>query len=302
MAAFAGRKTFGLFKNGTFKDGDNTYFSGYNIYTAESLSHGHCGVVDFNAYGSGFYSNDYVEIDPSKAYQFSVSVKTIQQSYNGRNGSGHIGIRMWDKNKNLLRWGSDGVGQGSTVLTKPAAPGDTTIYLNEAWSGTNTFTYVSFYPPSHPDYSIPYYHTQFSATYDDTSYSDLGGGEYSITLNSPLPNWGYDLPAGTPVLQRLGYVNPNIYTLGAPVYPETWTTYTSPVLTGERFTGGYFRNATKYITFLNLRNYNYRFENSGDSARYLIDNILWVECPLEDAWPSKLFRRNPARASEPLTF
>jgi hypothetical protein len=295
MGAHAGRKQFGLFDNGCFQKGTNDNFQEYNLYTQDSISNGICGAVDYNVYGGGFYSGYLIPIDTSKSYQFAVSVKTIQQSYNGRNGSGHIGIRMWDKNKNLLRWGNVQSPNLTSELTRAASPGDTVLYINEPWSGTNRFTYISFFPPSHPDYSIPYYTTQFSAPYDDTSYNDIGGGEYTITLDSGLPNWGYDLPVGTPVAQRLGYVNPNIYELGAPVYPETWTTYISGVLQGEIFNGGYFRNGTQYVSFLNLRNYNYRAENAGDSARYLIDNILWVECPDGNPWPDELFTKSSVK-------
>lgn len=296
MAAHSGRYQFGLFENGCFQTETNENFGVYNISTQDALSNGICGAVDYNTYGSGFYSSYYVPIDPSKSYQFAVSVRTTQTNYLGNNGSGHLGIRMRDKNFNLLRYGTiNASGTQTAELTRTASPGDTVIYINEPWSGTNRFTYVSFYPASHPDYSIPYYTTQFNAAYDDTSYTDIGGGEYTITLNSGLPNWGYDLPAGTPVSQRIGYVNPNIYTLGAPVYPQTWTTYISSVLGGEAWDGGYFRNGTKYISFLNLRNYNYRSQNAGDSARYLIDNILWVECPNGQTWPDDLFKRTNVR-------
>jgi hypothetical protein len=291
MATVYSRGLFGLFDDGCFRRGNAKYAS-YNLYTDDALTYGQCGVVDYNTYGSGFYSSDRVEIDTSKYYQFAISVKTIQRSYNNRLGSGHLGIRMYDKNGGLLQYGSaQTAGSRTSALTREASPGDTVIYINEPWSGTNSFTYISFYPPSHPDYSTAYYWTQFNRTYDDTSYTDIGGGEYTITLDSGLPNWGYSLPAGTPVLQRRGYINPNIYQLGAPSYPETWTTYVSGVLHGEIFNGGYFRNGTKYVSFLNLRNYNYRTETAGNSARYLIDNLLWVECPNGQAWPSKLFSR-----------
>jgi hypothetical protein len=297
MAAHTGRKQFGLFDNGCFQKRTNTNFEVYNIYTQDAISNSVCGVVDYNTYGSGFYSNYRVPIDPSKSYQFAVSVRTIQRSYNDRLGSGHLGIRMWDKDNNLLRYGTiqNSSSAPTSQLTREAFPGDTVLYINEPWSGTHSQSWVSFYPASHPDYSTPYYTTQFSVQYDDTSYTDIGGGEYTVTLNSGLPNWGYALPAETPILQRLGYVNPNIYNLGAPNYPETWTTYITTVVSGENFDGGFFRNGTRYVSFLNLRNYNFRNETDGNSARYLIDNILCVECPNGVAWPNELFKRSSVR-------
>lgn len=295
MSAVAGRKTFGLFNNGCFKNNNNSDFSSYTLYTSDSLSYGACGAVDYNTYGGGYYPPERVPIDTNKYYQYAVSVKTIQTSYLGRNGSGHLGIRMYDANQGLIRVNNGGRSTDTTTLTRAASPGDTTIYLDEPWSGTNLWTYIVFFPAGHPDHdsSRPWYFRGFPVTYDDTSYTDIGGGEYTITLDAGLPNWGYSLPAGTAVTQRIGFANNNTYTLGAPIYPTEWTTYISGVLHGEYYNNGNFHNGTKYISFLNLRNHNYRSENSGDSARYLIDNILWVECPGGEPWPNELFSRNP---------
>jgi hypothetical protein len=85
---------------------------------------------------------------------------------------------------------------------------------------------------------------------------------------------------GTPVGRTTSGGSYN-YALGAPNYPSTWTTYTTPVMTGyvtgTASSGAEFRDGTKYIRFLNLMNYNYRAETAGASAQYLLDNILLFE-------------------------
>jgi hypothetical protein len=106
-----------------------------------------------------------------------------------------------------------------------------------------------------------------------------------------MPNIGYATPAGTPISvgQAGGTFN---YALGAPNYPETWTTYTTSPFTGENRNSSIpFRQATKYIRFLNLVNYNYREETVGNSARYLIDNVILVQSPNNQALPSSFFNR-----------
>ena len=296
MGAHSGKFGFGLFDNGCFQKNTNENFGVYALYSSDSISNGVCGAVNYNTYGSGFYSSHRIPIDTNKYYQFAVSFKTIARNYNNKLAGGHIGFRQYDANGSILRYGSDkSSSYSSLTLTREASPGDTVIYMDGPWSGTNNNTYISFYPPSHPQYNVANYWTQLWTRYDDQSYTDLGGGEYSVNLDAGLPDWGYDLPVGTPVQLRVGYSNPNTYTLGAPNYPEEWKTYVSSVLHGEIYSGGYFKNSVKEISFLNLRNYNIRNEKAGDGARYLIDNILFVECPNGVAWDPKLFKKDNVR-------
>ncbi len=73
--------------------------------------------------------------------------------------------------------------------------------------------------------------------YANNALTDLGSGEWSITLNSGLPTWSAaldgngDYPIGTYLSNGRAGGTYN-YAMGAPVYPQTWTTY-SAVCTGE---------------------------------------------------------------------
>tara|TARA_B110000908_G_C10188826_1_gene419420 strand:- start:924 stop:1301 length:378 start_codon:yes stop_codon:yes gene_type:complete len=99
-------------------------------------------------------------------------------------------------------------------------------------------------------------------------YSSLvqtGTGDWEMVLeNGTLPDYGYALPSGTPVSRGAAGGSYN-YALGAPTYPTEWTRYSTPVFTGSNRNSGHpFRNATKYVRFLILRNYNRRSESTQD--------------------------------------
>jgi len=295
MAAFTGKREYGLYSNGQAQYGNDTNFTTYNYTTADALSGDGCFVVNYNVYGSGMQGNEFVEVDPTKYYIHSVSVKTYQRSYNNRVGSGHLGFACYDKNKNFIDLRNCG-GLNNAYLTRPANPGDTSIFVDRAWWNSSTiytsqrayYRQILFYPANHPDYGTPHYYTRFNnrsvwsitqTSQGDWEYklSSYNGSGYSYTASS-LPDYGVGtMPAGTPISRGAAGGSYN-YCHGSPNYPETWTTYTTSPFTGEsRNSGVPFRQGTKYIKFLNLRNYNYRNEQAGNSARYYIDNIMLVQ-------------------------
>lgn len=283
MACFSGRMTKGLFRNGQAEYKNNSSFTQYNYYTGDSLSGGTSFVMNYNSYGSTIISNTFIAVDTSKWYQLGVSVKTIQRSYNNRLGSGHLGFACYDKDKLFVDLMNCG-GLGNTYLSRDANPGDTIIYVQNgsAWynSTTSAWRYVNFFPAAHPEWNIPHYYTRFTGyAYAASGVTLTANGDYAVQLTSPLPNLGYPLPAGTPV-SNAQYGGTYNYALGAPDYPETWTTYITPPFTGESRNSTYpFRNATKFIKFNNLPNYNYRLETSGNSAYYAVDNIFLIQLP-----------------------
>jgi hypothetical protein len=305
MSVYAGRKTTGLFDNGCFQELSNRNFTSYNHYTNDSLSNGSsAGVVTFNNYGGTILGTQAVAVDPTKTYQFSVSVKTIQRSYNNRPGSGHLGFACYDQFFNFIDLRHCG-GIGNTTLSRPLNAGDSFVYVNSVsgWSTstTSSFRHLLIFPATHPYYSTPHYYTRIGLgdfnICHATTFTLTAQGDYEVAIqntsnvNITMPNIGYATPAGTPISvgQAGGSYN---YALGAPDYPETWTTYTTPPFTGENRNSSYpFRQATKYINFLNLVNYNYRTETAGNSARYLIDNVLMVQCPNNQALNSSFFNR-----------
>lgn len=289
MAAFTGRLKMGLYENGKAQTGTDYEFTTYNYTNADSMSGDGCFAQDYNTYGGTMLSDVFIPVDTSKYYIHSVSMKTYQTSYNGRNGSGHIGFGCYDKNYNFIDLRNCG-DVGNTTLSRAASPGDSTIYLTSSsgwYTGTNVTNYtyyfrqILFFPASHPDYSTPWKYTRFNGMYY-SAMTQTAQGDWAMTLQNNggvLPDYGYALPAGTPVSRGVAGGTYN-YCHGSPNYPTSWTTYTTSPFTGEnRNSSTPFRYGTKYIKYLNLRNYNYRSEQAGDSARYYIDNVMLVQLP-----------------------
>lgn len=300
MSVVYNRKDFGLYTNGHGQLGTNENFTDYTAYTAQSLSNGSCIAVTTNVYGASSIGGEFVPVDTSKSYQHSVSAYGIANNYLGNPPGGHLGFACYDEAFNFvdLRNCKD---QGDTQLTRAATPGvDTVLYVDDA-SGWNTnengvFRGLILFAGSTYTYAGGYSrYTVLSDAYATTGIADIGGGEWTITLNDPLPDFGDtdgsgDYPVGTWLANGVSGGTYN-YAHGAPNHVVgTWATYTTSVFTGENRNSGLpFRYGTKYIQFLNLRNYNTRTENGGDSPRYALDNIILVECPNGIARPDKLF-------------
>ena len=307
MSLIYNRRTTGLFENGAAQKGDNTNFGGYTTRTVSGdyLSNGRSLYMNnVNARGSTTLGAQYIPVDTSKVYQLAYSIKTITQSYNNRNGSGHLGFASYDENKTFIDL-RNCKGLGDTTLTRIATPGDTTIYVASAsgWSASTTthqrglMLFGGIYP-----YSAGY--TRYTVTanaYPANGLTDLGGGEWSITLNSGLPTWAAALdgngkyPVGTYLSNGRAGGSYN-YAMGAPVYPQTWTTYTATISGESRNSGVPFRYGTKFIKFLNLRNYNYRAENAGNAALYVMDNLFFGEIPsTNDTLPTSFLQSDRFR-------
>jgi hypothetical protein len=283
MAAITGRAGFGLFKNGQASSGTNKNFSGYSYTNADAMSGDGCFAMSGNVRGSGLLGDEYIKVDPkNNTYVLSVSLKTYQRSYNNRNGSGHLGFGCYDKNKNFISHYNIANNLGAQ-LTRAANPGDTVIYINRGdWrnvngGGSGHTISLNFFPATQEDFDYERAPGRYSRVgiYSSawSSITNMGGGEYRVNLNRGVPG-GHLYPAGTWVYQTQSGGSYN-YALGAPVYPETWTTYTTGLMTGfGDWSGAGFRWGTVYIKWLNLRNYNYRSESGGISAKYYLDNIM----------------------------
>jgi len=282
MVAITGKRQFGLYTNSQAQYGNDSYFTSYNYTTADSLSGDGCFVVDYNTYGSTMQGDEYIAVDPTKyAYMATVSVKTKTASYNNRNGSGHLGFACYDINKNFISH-NQGYSQLNTTLTRAASPGDTRIYIGRGdWydDGTAHRRSMSFYFPGGPYPNVGGYsrHNMYAKIVQNSIVA-TGDGDYQVDFTTGLPDWGYSYAVGTPCGRNQSGGSYN-YAFGAPVYPTTWTTYKTGVMsgyvTGSPASGANFRDQTRFVRFLNLRNYNYRTEQGGNSARYYIDNIMF---------------------------
>lgn len=293
MAIIYNRRTTGLYTNGAAQLGDNTNFTGYSYTTEDKLSGNGCFKMDANVAGSTFVASEYIPVDTSKNYQFAVSAKGVSQGNLGFEPGGHLGFACYNENFSFLGLRAQ-KGIGNTTLTRATSANDTSIYIADgsAWyEGTvSSFAWVNFYT-STSEFNVGY-STLSSRAYQltGTAVTDIGGGEWRVDLTAGLPA-SYAFPAGTNVSNgrdggSYNYCHSNPYHNVA----SGWQTYVTPVFTGESRNSSYpFRYGTKYIRFLNLRNYNSR--NSGETTRpvYLIDNIIVVERPNGIALPNSFF-------------
>lgn len=261
MSTIGGLNQFGLWPDADLRSGTNSTW-GLGTYR-DTGGPGNRPYIEVIGGSGASYLGPFIPVDTSKSYQQIIYAKTITPGSSGNNAGGHIGFACYDKNKAFidLRYIK---GLGQTTLTRTASPGDSTVYIasNSNWSNSTSFHQrgITFYPPSHPDYTIDKGYSRFLDYYQLNGITDIGGGEYSVALDGNLPNWGYSLPAGTPVTNGRAGGTFN-YAMGAPTYPTTWQRYSTPVFTGESRTSSTpFRYSTKYIRFLILRNHNRRTE------------------------------------------
>lgn len=303
MVAYIKRRETGKWDGGYVKavkrqtDHDFTNYTNKIVVTPTTKANRRYFDINSNVYGSGAYNGPRLEVDVEKYYYtFGASTYTYQLSYNNRTASGHMGIRQYDQWGNLAYFYMCG-DYGPTTLSRQANPGDTTIYIsnNSGWyTGTSTNSDLAvFFPASHPNYSTPYFYSRLVARYQGPTLAATGSGDYSMTLDNPLPNWGYSLPAGTPIGNGRG-TNSNWYIITGNTDHDNlnkWRTFKSSVYHEFRYNGGSFINGVKYVSFLHLRNYRYRSEQAGDSARYYIANIMAIARPKNRTLPTRLFQR-----------
>ena len=270
-----GPTNFGLWTNGDFSNGNTDNFS-MGTYRPnggpiiDGVDQPYVEIIGGG--GSGFQGSQYLEVDTTDQYNLTVYAKTFTPGSSGNNAGGHIGFACYDKNKTFIDLRNCG-DIGNTTLSRPATPGDTSIFLTSSsgwYSGADVtnhtyyFRQILFFPASHPDYGVPHEYTRFNGM----RYSSLvqtASGDWEMVLeNGTLPDYGYALPTGTPVSRGAAGGSYN-YALGAPTYPNTWQRYSTGLFTGEnRNSGTPFRYNTKYVRFLILRNYNRRTESPQD--------------------------------------
>ena len=300
MAQVYGNPKLGLFDGGGFRDGTRGEFT-LGTYNEEGLSfqkaHRKGSIRMTGGNGSTYITASYIPIDTSKTYQLLCYAKTRAVGTSGNTAGGHIGFACYDKNKTFIDLRNCG-DTGNTTLSRAASPGDSVIYFtgSSGWyTGSDVtnnrayFRQILFFPSTHPDYGTAHQYTRFN----NRSYyrmEQTAQGDWAVYLESntssqtntytaaTLPDYGYSLPAGTPVSRGVAGGTYN-YALGAPNYPlNVWTRYATAPFTGENKNSGTpFRYATKFIRFLCLRNYNRRTESVQDHE-WSLANILFTEC------------------------
>ena len=272
-----------LYTNGNFEFGNNYNFSGAQISSVDPHS-GSYHLLQDNT--NQWQSSEFIPVDTSKEYEISVWVKTAARNSQGNLAGGHIGFACYDSSRRFIDLRNCG-GVGNTVLTRPANPGDTTIYIESSsnWyvgEDVTNYTYyyrhVQMFPPTHPEYGQPWGYTRIGYGDYNIYYKRLvqiGPNEWEMSLESPLPDIGYELPAGMPISRGVAGGTYN-YAFGNPWYPETWTNYKQTIPAGveTRNSDSRFRYNTAYVRFLILGNYNIRSQAAPYATFYLDDIAL----------------------------
>lgn len=282
-----------LFTNGDFEFGTNYNF-GKTLETADPQSGSYYITQD---HYSGWQSGEFVPVDTSKEYKLSVWAKTFERSAAGTLSGGHIGFACYDKDKNFIDLRNCG-GVGNVRLSRDLNPGDEYAYFDSAdgWytgefdqvaANRSYYRHILFFPEAHPDYGTPWYYTRFNnITYQEmiqmpegdwrVKLSNYTGGNMHVDSPRTMPDYGYPMPAGTPVSRGVAGGTYN-YAMGNPYYPETWTNYqaTIPANIELRNSDRRFRPNTAYVKFLILGNYNIRSQ-AAPLAKFGLDNIALI--------------------------
>ncbi len=285
-----------LYTNGDFETGTNeNFYSGLAI-SQDGPQSGTYYAVQSNY--AGWQSSEMVPVDVTNEYKISFWGKTITRGVPDSLSRGYVGFACYDKNQTFIDLRNCG-GIGDTVLSRDLQPGDEYAYF-ESSSGWYTgdftsvtanrgyFRHIIFFPPSHPDYSEPWYYSRLN----NIGYQEMlqqPEGDWRVKLSSYLGsatgvdapvtmyNYGYPLPAGTPVSRGHAGGTYN-YAFGTPTLQETWGRYeqTIPANVEVRNSDTRFRQATKFIRFLILGNYYQRSSTYTTKPVFGLDNISLV--------------------------
>lgn len=304
MAIVYGPKNYGLYVNGDLEYG-NTYnwtaasggmpsYSGNtSIYSTDAYRGNYSlKVSTAYAYAPTFISDNFVEVDTTQYYVFSLMGRTLTRSSpNNYHGQGYTGIACYDQFYNPIYLPMCYQGNGTT-LSRALNPGDSYAYITSStgWNTSSSYYYrhLMINPATHPYYSTPYGYTRIGQGDYDLYYNQTityTGTDYRLTLQDyagnaiTMPNIGYSLPIGTPVFNGLdgGTYNYNINS-GYSVFTGSWARYTSGVITGTSYDSSVaFRQGTKYIKFMMLPNYNVYTETTPPT--FLLDDILAMKSP-----------------------
>lgn len=280
-------RTYGLFKNGDGNYGNNFNFTSLDFNTTDQLSGRGC--FSENRYATRF-SDEFVEVDPNKRYQYTIYYRTIVTGSVNILGGGHIGLACYDDQFRFLNIRGQGDIE-NTRLSRDLNVGDQYVYLENSSSWTprsprsDIWNIILIYPETHPDFSTPWEYTRIGYGDVNLYFSesvDIGGGEIRLGIaNSSMnpatfPDIGYSTPAGTPISR--GYAGGTYnYVHGNPSYPTEWTSNTVIMNGMARQSSNKFRYGTKYVKLLLLANYRTRSQEGGVDQVTAWDNIFFAE-------------------------
>lgn len=215
-----------LVTNGTGYMGNNTNFSAFTFDPTDTPE-GANGSF-YRLLGSAT-TDEIIPIDPTKKYQFSVSIRTRSESAEGRAYTGFVPLDASGLSISPHHYVYDPDSINS--LASPLNKGDTTITLDrpvdtgDIWTRLPTYKYVGVW-----DWTAPNGRVWPVKTYtrDTPQFSSVSGNV--ITLSAPYS--GKPRPIGTAISRNFpggsyaynGAINS--------IIPSTWTTFKSQIITG----------------------------------------------------------------------
>jgi hypothetical protein len=282
-----------LFSNGGFEDGTSRNFHGSLIIDTDDPKFGkYCAKQAF--YGS-WQSSEMVPVDTSQEYVLSVWMKSVSRGSDNSVSRSYLGFACYDQFGNFIDLRDCG-DIGNTRLSRELRPGDEYAYF-ESSSGWYTgrfeevaanrsyYRHIIFFPPDHPYYGEPWKYSQLSGVcYEEmiqmpegdwrVKLANYTGSSALVSSPRTMPDYGYPLPAGTPVSRGEAGGTYN-YALGAPYASESgWYNHKTNPFSGERRNSGTpFRYGTTHVRFLILGNYWSSSSSIDPKPIFALDNI-----------------------------
>jgi len=285
-----------LFSNGGFEDGTARNFHGSLIIDTDDPQSG--TYYAKQAFYGSWQSSEYVPVDVAKEYVLSVWMKSVARGSDDSVSRSYLGFACYDDKFNFIDLRDNG-DIGNTTLSRELRPGDEYAYFTDSagwYTGTfdevaanrGYFRHIIFFPPDHPDYGEPWRYSQLSGIcYEEmiqmpegdwrVKLANYTGSSTLVSSPRTMTDYGYPLPAGTPVSRGVAGGTYN-YALGAPYASESgWTNHKTGAFTGEsRNSGTPFRYGTKYVRFLILGNYWSSSGSINPKPVFALDNISFT--------------------------
>ncbi len=213
------------------------------------------------------FSPGFIEIDPTKTYKLSGSLKSIGKD----TGRAYLGLRMYDAKKRTIQRPSITIKKGSlTQLTADAKAGDKVLKLKDCagWDTKRLARMVIAFDAEKDLSDLPNY--DLSSGIAKLEKKD---NFYEITLKTPLKK---SYPASTKVREHYLYGGYQYCAAANTVIPHKWTKY-SAVVKGLAKSGApnkQFWPGTKYVKVVVILNYQ---APQNSDCKTLFNDISFVQ-------------------------
>ena len=280
-------KSHGPWAEVLFSGDDLSDFTGTGPGTVSIVNFEGEDVIFVDGYERLVSSSGLMEIDPDKHYVLSGDFMSVGEEA----GNLYLGLAPYEADGTLIK--SEEAKRDGTPGTVQSIS-DTEIVVTEDVSDwRQALDYyachreIGFYldgDTSHlPDYVISNYSDLYSYDPTEGAYSSTSGN--TISLNDAIPDSiASQIVPGTTVVMNQTKGGTYIYAAAGSANPplDTWTTYTSDIITGTSFnTNTQFWPETAYVNVVFLANYyNVGYVEPPDAEQQMyIRNVTLKEVP-----------------------